>query len=348
MFLTLFFGLLFIPMLHISDAEKSEQENRMLARKTHLISGNKIDNDFGTKFNDWFSDRFLGRSILLNIYQKIQIFSSPNRGTDKVLVGKDGWLFYRLDDGCNNYANITVLSEDYLKHMLTYLKSINDWCKRHNKQFYVLIAPDKSKIYGEYYPEFIKQIKSDGFSLGRQLLNYIRENSDIKIIYPYEELITNKDKGLLYFKHDTHWTPLGAYIAYQKLMNLMGMKVNKYDFKYREKLDADLGQMYSSYPKDSTMYTHFLNNFKCEGDDVSFIHCKNPQGKKRVFMLRDSFATALYPYLIPHFKEIFLYRRRNISFTDLKMILDNNIDIVILEIVERFGSKLNDTFPGEN
>lgn len=36
-FLTIFFILLFVPMLHISDAEKSEQENRMLAKYTPLI-----------------------------------------------------------------------------------------------------------------------------------------------------------------------------------------------------------------------------------------------------------------------------------------------------------------------
>ena len=36
-FLTVFFILLFLPMLHISDAEKSEQENRMLAKYTPLI-----------------------------------------------------------------------------------------------------------------------------------------------------------------------------------------------------------------------------------------------------------------------------------------------------------------------
>ena len=36
-FLTVFFILLFVPMLHISDAEKSEQENRMLAKYTPLI-----------------------------------------------------------------------------------------------------------------------------------------------------------------------------------------------------------------------------------------------------------------------------------------------------------------------
>ena len=36
-FLVSFFILLFVPMLHISDAEKSEQENRMLAKYTPLI-----------------------------------------------------------------------------------------------------------------------------------------------------------------------------------------------------------------------------------------------------------------------------------------------------------------------
>lgn len=348
-FLTLFFGLLFIPMLHISRAEKSEQENRMLAPKAHLIQNGRLDNGFGTKFNDWFNDRFLGRNLLLNMYQGAQSYLSPSKGSEKVIVGKDGWLFYRIDGSPQNYANASTLSEAHMQKALAYFNDINDWCKKHNKQFYVLIAPDKNKIYGEYYPEFIKKIRSDDFSLGHQMVNYIRENSDVKIIYPYEELKANKDKGLLYFKHDTHWTPWGAYIGYQKLMDLMGIKPNKYNFNFRDKKDADLEQMHPSYPKDHALYSYFPDSFKnCEGDDFSFVHCQNLQGSKKVFMLRDSFARNLYPYMVPHFKEMFLYRRRNINPKDLKMILDNDVDIIIIEMVERYSARLSVSFPNKD
>jgi hypothetical protein len=68
-FLALFFGLLFIPMMHISNAQKSDQENRMLAIKPNLIqSGGIIDNNFGSKFNDWFNDRFWGRDMAVYLF----------------------------------------------------------------------------------------------------------------------------------------------------------------------------------------------------------------------------------------------------------------------------------------
>lgn len=72
-FLTVFFILLFVPMLHISDAEKSEQENRMLAKYTPLIDYRGGCNlKYGKNFDAWFSDRFWGRDELVKVYYKIK------------------------------------------------------------------------------------------------------------------------------------------------------------------------------------------------------------------------------------------------------------------------------------
>ena len=349
-FLSLFFSLSFIPMMHISDATKSETENRALAKKPHLNANGGGLNNFGDKFNDWFSDRFFGRSFLLGIHQKLNAFVAGKAGTEKVFTGKDGWLFYRLDNSPANYANRVILSEEYFKRALAYLKDLNDWCKKNGKLFYFFIAPDKNKIYGEYYPDFIRQLRSDDFSLGHQLIKYIRSNSDITAIYPYEELIANKNKGLLYYKHDTHWNDLGAYIGYQSLMRSMEISPDEYRFDtLSDKKRFDLENMYPDYPKDLTTYYTASFELKkyCDVNKDEYIHCTNPQAQKKVFMLRDSFTMALYPFMAPHFKEMFIYKRRNITSKDLKLISDNNVDIVILEIVERYSPHLNISFPKE-
>lgn len=71
-FVTVFFVLLFIPMMKISDAAKSEKENRMLAKYVPFIQNNQINLKYSTNFESWYNDRFLGREFLINIYNFLE------------------------------------------------------------------------------------------------------------------------------------------------------------------------------------------------------------------------------------------------------------------------------------
>jgi hypothetical protein len=44
---------------------------------------------------------------------------------------------------------------------------------------------------------------------------------NIPVIYPKEDLLAHKDKGLLYYKNDTHWSDLGAYYGYVALVTAL-------------------------------------------------------------------------------------------------------------------------------
>lgn len=67
-FVLVFIGLLFVPMSHISNAEKSFQENRTLTKFPSFIR----NNNFGKQFESWFSDRFAGREAVISVYNKIK------------------------------------------------------------------------------------------------------------------------------------------------------------------------------------------------------------------------------------------------------------------------------------
>lgn len=346
--LSIFFIFLFIPVTNISDAQKSEKENRMLAPKASLFQKDgRIDNNFGKKFDAWFSDHFYGRDFLSDLHQAIEYKIAKSAGNKNVLVGKDGWLFYRGNNSVQNYANAPQLTENHLKKTLNYLTDIHNWTKKEGKDFYFFVAPDKNRIYGEHYPSYVKKIRSDEHSIGHQLVKYISENSNINVVYPHKDLIENKDKGFLYYKQDTHWTPLGAYIGYQKLMEKMQLKANSFDFS-ENTYDGDLWKMFTSEVKDETKYPlpkNLISNCVEKAND--FIHCKNQRGNKKAFILRDSFTQNLQPFLNSNFEEIYLYSRRNITKEDLDLIRQKNIDFIILEVVERFSIQLDLTFPKE-
>ena len=71
-FLTVFFVLLILPALKINDDTYSKGENRNLAEYKPFITKNEINYNFGQDFNNWFSDRFFGRTSIIHLYNKLR------------------------------------------------------------------------------------------------------------------------------------------------------------------------------------------------------------------------------------------------------------------------------------
>ena len=347
--LAVFFALLFVPMSHISDAEKSEQENRVLAKKPQLAIDDKDIGNIGVQFDAWYNDHFFGRDTMMWLYNYIKYKISPMAGNNKVLVGKAGWWFLKNNESLDDLINKTVLNDKKMKQGLEYLIKIDEWCKKHNKKFYYLIAPDKHVIYGEYMNK-IKKINTDSYSIGSQFYKFVKDNSDIQIVYPADELIANKDKGFLYYKQDNHWTALGAYYGTAELLALMNRNLSEYKFNNSERDWNELYRMYPigslnniKYPDISSEQTEFFcNDYRGEQD----VKCINKKGTGKILVYRDSFAKKMLPYLLSDFNIVYMYWRYGITEKDLKFITDNNIDTIVLENVERRMNVIfNQKFP---
>ena len=218
-FLTIFFVFLFIPMSNISQENISKQENRTLAQyKPFINQDGEINYDYGKNFNEWFNDRFYLRQKFLDI-QDLKLILSTNWITKDVMKGSNDWLFLAWKESTDSYSNSVMFTDEELNSIDSYLDNINKYCNTHNKKFYFIIAPDKSKIYPEYYPQRIMKVSDN--SRSEQLIDYIKKHSNVNVIYPKEKLISSKDNKLLYWKNDTHWNLLGAYYGYSELMNVI-------------------------------------------------------------------------------------------------------------------------------
>lgn len=126
-FLTVFFILLFVPMLHISDAEKSEQENRMLAKYTPLIDYRGGYNlKYGKNFDAWFNDRFFGRNLLLDVFRNIKCFNRIYQNNGGIANKTNGIFIYKpqLDQ---SYWQASV---EKLNKIHENLQKLADFCKR--------------------------------------------------------------------------------------------------------------------------------------------------------------------------------------------------------------------------
>ena len=216
--LAVFFFCLWLPMLNISDAEKSVQENRTLAKKP--VFSLKNPSGYGEKFNSWYSDHFFGRSELLGLFHDIENMLS-HTGNALILKGDNNWFFWKGEHSLENFQNISKFSDKELQHIADYLSNLDNWARKNGKDFYYVIAPDKNKIYGENI-SIIHKKNPDSQGPANQIKNYLEKNTNVKVIYLYDTLHANKDKGLLYWKHDTHWSELGAYYGYLEMMRVIG------------------------------------------------------------------------------------------------------------------------------
>ena len=107
-----------------------------------------------------------------------------------VIEGKDGWLFfdpYIIENVRADYLGLNLFTKDELKLYLDKLVNIKNKLAKRGIDFYIFLAPNKNRIYSEYYPADIGEMSQE-YRL-QQFIDYIVLNSDIKIVYPLPELL---------------------------------------------------------------------------------------------------------------------------------------------------------------
>ncbi len=106
----LFFAAIFSPLvwdiINIKNAT-GLNEKRALAPFPRVTLGVSALRNFPREFEKYYNDRFplRGQLIALNSYLKTRFLSTSP--VPKVVIGKQGWLFYRGD-------NVSTLKDDYL------------------------------------------------------------------------------------------------------------------------------------------------------------------------------------------------------------------------------------------
>ena len=353
-FLTLFFGGIFLPMANISQDTHSNEEKRVLAKLPSLRAIYDPKQNFSQQFETWFNDHFAGRQKWVRFYDYLQR-RLTNKGNDKVLIGDEGWLFLIQENSLDNYKNTILFTNEELRSIAKYLSDINQWAKANGKEFYYIICPDKNKIYGEYI-KGIEKVYPDSQSRANQLINYLREHTDGTVIYPYEALHQAKNKGLLYWKNDTHWNQLGAYVGYVELMNAINRNrrhpvavVDYASVSIEKNPRGDLTKLFTAIEADNVTeyYVPQITNMAICTNDAKVkkdSHCTNHHRKGKVVVFRDSFTTNMSPYLNNTFGDISYIWRYNIENADIDEL--KQADIIILEQLERLiYHSVNLSFP---
>lgn len=343
-YIIIFIIILLFPSIKIDDKINDFRENRKLQEKSKLIKDGRLNLNFGKETEQWLNDHFHKRRQIIKIYEKINKKLIGRVENNSAFMGKDKWLFYKGDNSIINFQNINLYSEKELEKIEKNLKLRKEWLNNQGIKYYIFIAPDKNKIYGEYYPSYIQKINQYGRA--QQLKDFLK-SKEIEIVYPIAELLEKKKEGLLYYKTDTHWNSYGAFIGYQELMkkikkdfsnitildmkNCMLTEKNYNGGDLAGMLNVDL-KLYQDIMYKEFIYDYTYKYLKNEGRNGVIVKSKK---SLKVLMFRDSFTSAMEPYISESFGDVEYIWDHNFNNYQNKIITEKP-DIVIHEIVERY------------
>ncbi len=346
-FVILFLVLIITPYFSYSiaknflDTDNYEKRNLQSKPVFSLKGLDSFSQDCEAYVNDHLPYR--NQLILINNFIDYSIFKqSTNKN---VILGQNGWLFYsnpKDGEAARQSLHYLQFTDEQLEKITAGLLTAQAICEKTGTEFVLCIPPNKESIYSNEFPK--EYSVSENSSSYEQLVNYLQANTDIRIVLPYDELKNaqaNFPDEQLYFYNDTHWNALGGYVGARCLAKELGINMKPLEELTISKTTIQTGDLvdmlrvpvklddtYYSLDNISSHQTTVLENdfftnfsYKTEGAD-----------KRRLFVYRDSFSTALAPSLATQFENSLFVNASSFTQQDY---FDYNADIFVLEIVER-------------
>ncbi len=344
-----FFLLLLLPNLAglLPGGETVNLEKRELASWPDITPENY--EEAPAAIENYINDHAPFRNEMLDLYAEAnwKLFHSVDHAD--VIPGKDGWLFYAGGDSVKDTLGLPVFAEETMEEILGKLLEARSRFVSDPAAFVLFIAPNKEQVYREYLPDAYASVT--GTCAAEELVRYIRAHSDLKVVYPLEELKSGKEISRLYYKTDTHWNRAGGFLGTQALLgelepemkavSLAEMELEQGDI-WRGDL-ADMAHLPDSEAEDRWLSVNgYLDDVECEETPEPLLYYGSAPGApdgRTLLMVRDSFGENMMPWLLRYF--------RKSTFVHCNYLLDEtpdglNGDVFVYEIVERNLSGLNE------
>ncbi len=295
---------------------ESEDENRATVDSV-VFDINKLD-AFPEHYEAYYNDQFSFKPLAVNIMSKLKKELFNVSINSEAYLGEDNFVFSA------GTARFTI-GKDYL-NLLQRIRLEEEWLNRlnyfkeKNIEAYWFIIPSKSDIYFEKLPWNLKlnQYPSVG--------DLIMLNDNFNHVYYLKEvMLEGKRKGKVFYKADTHWTPLGASITYNEMVKVLNENghqlslmnalkridygangnlrnnIPSHDFEEELEKEVPFDSLYQeleafgfpadpNFPYPEFYEFHYESKWKKASD-------------KKVLIIRDSFTNFIQERLATNFKE---------------------------------------------
>lgn len=361
--------LVLIVNLILPDKEQSEEENRMLETLPAPGLTSILNGDFMEQWESYMSDQFVGRNLWRGLKVGLDRLGG-SRMENGVYIGRDGQL---LED-------IAAPDQELFSENINAVKSLADTYS--DIRTTVMLIPDAACILSDSLPAFATVEDQ------RQMFSMVERGLGGSVNWVDAYSILNRHKTeKLYYKTDHHWTTQGAfyvfreaaaslgiegdvsddYVSYTVTDSFNGVLASKSGVGLNEKEQIDIyvptegdDDVVVNYVDEGKKRTSLYDSSKLEtrdkygvffGGNTSVMDIRTVStSRKRLLVVKDSFADCFIPFLTPYYREIVVVDPRYYSGT-MEDIMDTYriTDILVLYSGNTFmtDNNISGVFTGE-
>ena len=324
------------------DKKFSETEKRALATLPKFSFEELFKGDYTSDFETYVTDQFVWRDNWIAIKTQADI----------TLGKKDVGGVYLTNDGglVNKHlpSDIDKKEADKKVTLLSELKSAYDALGTF-ENFHVMLVPTADNIQTHRLPEFAQYFDQKTYI--SQVADAIGKENMIDVW----DTLQDHSTEYVYYLTDHHWTTFGAYLGYLEWAEKMNVTPVSFKGENRVLLSEDfLGTLHSKTNLDLEpdfmegykpsmdgafeVYYDLMPNAKNSIFEEKYLTTKNKYGYfiddnhgvvaiqtglqngKTLFVLKDSYANCMVPFLTEHYETICILDLRYLNVSIYQMI----------------------------
>ena len=200
-------------------AELPWTEKRRIAPAPALPATLAAWEAFPPAFEAFWSDVFGLRGALLGLDSALTKTLLGRLPTNKVVEGRDGWLFYAAGRSLDLYRRALPLGESDLATLAEERRRRADRLAARGIAYLMVIAPDKHTIRADKMPSHLRR------RAGPSQLDQVAERmkaAGVPFLDLRPALLDAQRREETYFRLDTHWNAIGAHAAHAAILAALG------------------------------------------------------------------------------------------------------------------------------
>lgn len=347
-FLILIFTLIllvptFDDIFHFSPVKDLFEKRKQVEKPQSPKSFSELKS-YSKSFEEFFNDNYGFRKTLILWHSKIMDKVFNESPTARVAIGENGWFYFDNDNSLLDAAGKADLNDDLIDRGVE--SFAKNWfsLKKNNIEYLLVIAADKSTVYPEFLPDYIKP--SNNHRIDKFLAALKKKYPDFPVLDLRPILIKAKEKEVVYHKTDTHWNKRGAHYGYVEIMKKLNTQPHlrkEFADKADEYMRGDISDMMGSdvqnlnYDIESKFKMISKRSKASEKEEKQFHHptvfVNQNKNLPNLFTYHDSYFGDLFWLTSEHFSDSF-YINEYPCEINLEVIKKYRSNVVIHEFWE--------------
>jgi hypothetical protein len=346
-----------LALLGVSEGLKA-QENRLKTPLPPLSLAFSDFKGFSKQLSASYRETFPFRDWMIRAGNTLKLAVFRESPSKNVILGQDGWLFVNMEMDLEDWLGVDLYSPEELAKAVDVLTKRRDWLARHGSEMLLVVAPNKGAIYGEFMPPSMRKLSP---ITRLDQLGEAMKGAGIPFLDLRKALTDAKSIRRDYWKTDTHWNGLGAFMGSAAIVdalrgrfpNMPPLRAEDYEVRESDIPGGDLAAMLllentSMREQGIDMIPRapnrarpaepkgYKNPATLSGRDLIIRETGDATLPKAV-IFRDSFSSAAWPFLAERFqRSVFIWEHR----FQPHIVLAEKPDVVIYEAVERYQHAL--------